>query len=109
MQKKHFKDDVLIPEMVDEIYIVEMTVGDEVVIKQNWGHALMNLGDLPLITFDDWKSGHSESDYQPIKKTQGMAYYLIEDEGQVKAIPNPNYQNLPDIKWINAEQFNSLI
>lgn len=108
MQKKHSQNGILAPGVVDSVYIVEMEVGDEVIIKPEWGHALINLGDLPLITFDDWKLGHTPQDYEPIEKAHGMAYYLITEAGKVKAVPNPNYRNLPEAKWISAQRFNSL-
>lgn len=106
MQKKHLKDGQLIPEIVEAVYIVKMELGDEVVIRPEWGHALVNLGDLPLITFDDCKIGHNPADYEPVERLHGMAYYLVEADGKIKAAANPNYQNLPEPIWTKASEFN---
>ena len=40
-----------------------------------------------------------------IEKLQGLAYYLIDDGGKVKAVPNPKYQDLPQPVWMSAEEF----
>lgn len=108
LQKKHLERGVLIPEIVDEVYIIQLSEGDEVKIKPEWGHTLVNLGSLPLVTFDDWRSGHTRADYEPIQKQHGMAYYLVEEDGQIKAVANPNYQNPPTPLWVSAAEFNSL-
>lgn len=105
MQKKHFESGQLDPKRVDEVYLIKARPGDEVVIKNIWGHSWTNTGKLPLISFDDWRSGHTPSDYEPIERVKGMAYYLVEENGVVKAIPNPNYKDLPEPKWVSAEEF----
>lgn len=105
LQKKHFEDGKWVPEKVDEVVLIKANPGDEILITPEWGHSWSNVGSDPLISFDDWRSGHSPSDYEDIKSLQGLAYYLIEEEGQVKAIPNPKYTDLPEPKWLSAQEF----
>lgn len=106
LQKKHFDENGLwIPEMVDEVFIIKAKPGDEILITPEYGHHGSNIGDEPLITYDDWRSGHQPSDYSDIAHLKGMAYYLIEENGEVKAITNPNYKNLPEPIWMTAEEF----
>lgn len=108
MQKKHIENGQLVPEKVDEVYLIKANPGDEIVIKNYFGHSWSNVGEGPLISFDNWRSGHDPSDYQPIEKMQGMAYYLVKDEDEIKAVPNPKYQDLPEPKWVSAEEFAKL-
>lgn len=108
LQKKHIENGQLIPDMVDGVYLVKARPGDEVVIKPEYGHSWSNVGKGPLISFDDWRSGHTYSEYEPIKQMQGLAYYLVEEDGQLKVVPNPKYKDLPEPKWITASEFRQL-
>jgi len=106
MQKKHFENGVFIPEIVDEVFLVSAKPGDEIIITPEYGHSWSNVGlDVPLVSWDDWRSGHTPADYEPMKKLVGLAYYLIDDNGKPKAVPNPNYKNLPEPIWLTAEEF----
>ena len=108
LQKKHIVDGKLDPERVDVVYLVRVKPGDEIVIKPEMGHSWSNIGSGHLISFDNWRSGHTQSEYEPIETMQGMAYYLVEEDGEIKAIPNPKYKDLPEPKWVTAEEFKSL-
>lgn len=94
-----------VKDMVDEVYLIRVKPGEEVLITPEWGHSWSNVGELPLLSFDDWRSGHKPTDYEDIKNLQGLAYYLIEENGQPKAVANPHYKNLPEPKWITADEF----
>lgn len=95
LQKKHL-------EVVDEVLLIRAKPGDEIVIKNEYGHSWSNIGNTPLISYDNWTLGHTPQDYKPIEKLHGMAYYLVEENGQPKIVPNPNYKNLPQPIWITA-------
>lgn len=105
LQKKHFEGDKWIPEKVDEVILIKAKPGDQILITPEWGHSWSNVGSGPLISFDDWRAGHSPSDYEDIRSLKGLAYYLVEEEGEVKAVPNPKYRDLPEPKWMTAEEF----
>lgn len=106
LQKKHLENGIWIPEIVDEVILIKAKPGDEVLITKEWGHSWSNVGKTPLITFDNWRSGHTPADYEDIKNLQGLAYYLInKGGGEVELVPNPNYKNLPEPLWMNAEEF----
>lgn len=93
---------------VAEVVLIKASSGDEIVIKKEYGHSWSNIGDGPLISFDNWRSGHTSADYEVIERLHGMAYYLIEEGGEIKATPNPNYTNLPEPTWTIVEEFASL-
>jgi glucose-6-phosphate isomerase len=106
MQKRRFADDDWKDDQIDKVYFVEFLPGDEINITPEWGHSWSNIGPEPLVTLDDWKDGHKESDYEPMKKLQGMCYYLINKNGQAEFVPNKNYNDLPKPEWITASDFN---
>ncbi len=97
-----------VKDKVKEVYLVRFKPGEEVLITPKWGHSWSNVGELPLLSFDDWRAGHKPTDYEDIKVLQGLAYYLIEENGEPKAVANPNYKDLPEPKWITAEEFKTL-
>ncbi len=105
MQKKHLENGQTVPDLIEEVVLIKAQAGDEIRITPEWGHSWSNIGDLPLITFDNWKYGHSPTDYELIEKLHGMAYYLVDQNGQPTPIPNPNYHNLPTPQWLSASQF----
>lgn len=112
LQKKYFSPDgTWIPNRVEKVYLVQAKAGDEAVsIPQNYAHSWSNTGKLPLLTFDDWiETGEPTHTYNEIEDLKGMAYYLIEDDsGQVVFVPNENYAQLPEPKWVTPEEFNFL-
>lgn len=108
LQKKHFENGQLTPEKVEQVFLIKAKPGDEIVIKKEFGHSWSNIGETPLIQFDNWRSGHSPDDYKPIESLHGMAYYLIEDSGAVKSLANPNYVNPPQPKWITPQELEGL-
>jgi len=108
LQKKHFENDTWIPEKVEEVLLLKANAEDEIVITPEWGHIWINTGDLPLVSIDNWRSGHTPTDYENIKKLQGMAYYLIQEDDNVKVVPNPNYLDLPEPKWTTPQEFSNI-
>lgn len=106
LQKKHIGNNVWMPEVVDEALLIKAETGDEVVITPEYGHSWSNVGKNELVLFDNWSSPHCPTDYEAIEKLHGLAYYLIEDNGETKTVPNPNYRNLPEPKWLTTGEFN---
>jgi oxalate decarboxylase/phosphoglucose isomerase-like protein (cupin superfamily) len=105
MQKKHFDNGNWVEDMVDEVVLVKANPGDEILITPEWGHSWHNTGESPLISFDDWRTGHDPADYAAIERLRGMAYYLVKEDGKINAIPNQNYKNLPEPSWLSATEF----
>ena len=108
LQKKHFENGKWTPNKVDEVILLTMKPGEEVIVTPEWGHSWSNIGSLPLITFDNWASGHRPEDYEHIEKLRGMAYYLINKNGKAEIEANPNYENLPTPKFMTPAEFAKL-
>ncbi len=105
LARKYMDGNKWVPERVDKVYLVKAKPGDEIIITEEYGHSWSNIGAMPIISYDNWRYGHQPSDYEDIEKLQGLPYYLVEENGKPKAIPNPHYQNLPEPIWITAEEF----
>lgn len=90
---------------VSEVLLIKAQPGDEIIIQPEYGHSWSNTSQGVLISLDNWKEGHQPSDYEIIEKNHGMAYYLIKDGESIKALPNPNYQDLPEPVWLTAQEF----
>ena len=108
LQKKHYENGEHIPEKVDEVYLIRAKAGDEIIIKNYMGHSWSNIGKMPLVSYDNWRNGHTPDEYTPMERLHGLAYYLVEENGEVKAHANPNYVDLPEPKWLSAEEFKNL-
>ncbi|RJR27025.1 hypothetical protein C4561_04590 [candidate division WWE3 bacterium] len=108
LQKKLINGPV---EKVERVFMIQFEKsGEQIQIPFEWGHSWSNVGNEPLITFDDWRSGHTDSDYEIIKRLKGMSYYLVKDaDTGIRAVPNENYKDLPEPEWITPEQFEKLI
>lgn len=108
LQKKHVDDmGNLVQDIVEEVIVVTAeTAGEEVKIPDGYAHSWTNIGETPLITFDNWDWGHKPTDYEPIKEMKGMAFYIVENNGKVELIPNNTYKNHPEPKWVSIKEFN---
>jgi len=98
-----------VKDKVKAVYFVQAMPGDEIVTTPNFAHSLSNLGSTPLLTFDDWREGHTDHDYEIIKKLGGMAYYVCIKKGALDLVPNPNYKELPPPKIISAKNFMEIV
>jgi len=90
------------PDIVEEVLLVRAKAGDKILINPEYGHSWSNTGNEELVLLDNWKDGHTPSDYQPIESHAGMSYYIVDQSSKPIPIPNPIYKNLPPPHWINA-------
>jgi oxalate decarboxylase/phosphoglucose isomerase-like protein (cupin superfamily) len=107
LQKKFMEKGQWNPEKVSEIYMVKLSPNEEIVVPHEFAHSWSNIGDTPLVTFDDWDSGHVPTDYEAIKRLKGMCFYIVNDGG-IKFVPNPRYKNHPEPKILTAKEFQRL-
>ena len=76
-----------------DIQLLEMRVGETVVVPEGYAHAMINTGEGPLVTIDDCPSGAETNvnDYEPIKEKRGFALYVVEEDGEIRTISNLKY------------------
>ncbi len=96
-------------EKIQEVVIVTPKINEEIVITPEWGHSWSNIGESPLVLFDDWSAGHEEREYEPMKRHKGLAYYIVTGQDGPIAIKNDSYLSyleLPEPQWITVEEYN---
>lgn len=91
---------LLILQDENQVLLIKVNAGQDVTIQPQFGHAWVNIGTTPLISYDDHQD--PQDNYQPIAEKHGLAYYIMDDNGQPQAVPNPYYKNRPEPKWITA-------
>ena len=77
-----------------------LEVGEKFTVPAGWGHVAVNLGEEYLVTQDDHDPAHFDNDYSLVKKMRGFAWYLVEEGGTWKAVPNPSYTEIPALEVI---------
>jgi len=82
---------------VEEIRLIKLKKGGQFTVPKGYAHSLINLGRGPVVTLDDHDPEKFENDYHLIKGKHGFAYYLTEEKGKLKTIPNPNYVRVPSL------------
>lgn len=78
---------------VSDVKLLEMRTGETVVVPEGYAHTMINTGDGPLVTTDDCPSDAETNvnDYGLIKEKRGFAKYVVEEDGEIKTVPNPSY------------------
>lgn len=103
-----------IDDEIDTFYAVTVKKGDSIFIPSGTGHLVVNIGKTWLVTADDSPVNFEEkdpvslpghADYEPIKKLQGFAYYVIEEEGKPTLVKNPKYKTIPEAQWLTPEEY----
>jgi len=84
-------------DLVEEIRLIKLKKGESFTVPKGYAHSLINFGKGPAVTLDDHDPAKFENDYELIRQRRGFAYYLAEEEGELKAIPNPNYTKVPPL------------
>jgi len=77
-----------------DVQLLEMSVGEEVVVPEGYAHTMINTGKGPLVTSDDCPADAelNVNDYESIKENKGFANYVVENEnGEIQLILNPAY------------------
>lgn len=94
-----------IDDEIETFKAINVKAGDHIFIPSETGHLVANIGKTWLVTADDSPVNFEEADpvslpghadYEPIKKLQGFAYYVVEKNGQPTLIKNPKYKLVPE-------------
>ncbi len=84
---------------VEEIKLVKLKKGDSFTVPKGHAHSLINLGGGPLVTLDNSNQERCKNFYDPIRAKRGFAYYIVDEGGKIKAIPNPSYKGTPHLEF----------
>lgn len=92
-----------IDDEIESFQAIKVKAGDEIAIPSFAGHALVNIGKTWLVTTDDSPvnlkddaSMPAHADYEAIKNMHGMAYYVVEKDGEPALVANPHYKTIPE-------------
>lgn len=99
---------IMIPDVVVEFKAIIVKAGDSVYMPPGYGHLVANVGttyfataDNSPVNFDEKNAvnmpGHA--DYEPVKKMQGFAYYVVEHEGKPALVKNSRYKEVKKVDF----------
>jgi len=95
-----------IDDEVEYVKAIFTKQGSEVKIPTRAGHLMVNIGASWLVTIDNSPLNLAteeeaawpvHADYEPVKKMQGFAYYVVQKDGKPAFVKNPKYKNTPEI------------
>lgn len=93
----------MIADEVEEFKAIVTKIGDKIYMGPGYGHLLANIGTTYFATADDSPvdfedrdpaSFPGHADYEPVKKMQGFAYYVVEKNGAPALKKNPRYKTI---------------
>jgi glucose-6-phosphate isomerase len=79
---------------VEEVYLVEATAPENVVMLPGCGHVTVNIGAKPLV-LANVVSDQFNSIYESYRKMKGAACYILDQQGKPKPLRNRLYGSLP--------------
>lgn len=86
----------------NDVRAIQASAGEKIIYPPGYGHIIVNIGKTALVTAN-WVAANFESLYEPIRVKQGMAYYVVANQKGFKFIKNDHYQNVSDVKIVNAK------
>jgi glucose-6-phosphate isomerase len=93
----------MIPDVVSEFKALPVEAGQTVFMPAGFGHLVANVGETYFVTMDDSPVDFEEkdpssfpghADYALVKKMQGFAYYVVENNGSPALKKNPRYKSI---------------
>lgn len=88
LQKAGTTDDV-----IEDFKVLPCRAGDVLSMPSGYAHVIVNTGGTYLVTSDE-PHGVGSADYEPLKRLQGMAYYVVLRDGAPALLKNPRYTDI---------------
>ncbi len=90
------------PGVVEEFKAIVVKAGDSSYMPPGFGHLMVNTGSTWLVMVDDSPvegtqdsaSMPGHADYEPVKKMQGFAYYVVDRGGKPALMKNTHYAEI---------------
>jgi len=86
---------------VDDVILVEAKAGDKVIMPPGYGHITINPGPEVLVMVN-LVEGTFGSIYEPLRQTQGGAYYELREDGEAVFEENEEYGDVPELRILPA-------
>lgn len=101
LMQKHGQE----PDVVEEAYLIEASVGENFVILPNFGFTNINPSVAGNLLLYNWIDNNVENQYDFIKKYNGFCYRAIRGEGGgVKFEKNENYAKIPNLVRVKPKE-----
>lgn len=88
-------------EAVDDVIVIRAPAKTPVLVPPDYGHVTINELTEPLV-MANWVEATFKSIYSPYEDLQGAAYYIENQFGQPKIVPNKKYLNLPLVRELKS-------
>ena len=85
---------------LDDCVLYRMKPGRSIMIPPGYAHILINPSDTPAL-MGGLYSPDAIHEYGPIREMGGAAYYLLDDAGPERVVPNPRYSSFPPLRQID--------
>ncbi len=117
-KRKQDQNNNPIDDEIETFYAISVKKGDRIFIPSGMGHLVVNIGKEWLVTSDDSPVNFEEvdpvslpghADYEAVKKMKGFAYYVIEENGKVAFVKNPNYKTSPEPQLLTPQEYSELL
>jgi len=90
---------------IKAVRLIEARPGEKVLVPPQFsGHTTINAFNEPLI-MANWISDNAVYDYDSYKNNHGASYYLLNNNGLVNIIKNPNYNSIPEVQKIGTREY----
>ena len=88
---------------VEDVIVMRVKAGEKAMMPPGYGHVTINTLDQPLV-MANWVSADFSSSYQSVEACRGFAYYLVQEGGELRWIPNPTYRReLPPVRYAEPQ------
>jgi len=89
---------------VEDAYCVIAGPGDVVFIPPDYEHVTINTGGETLIV-GNWVGTNFKSVYERLERNRGACYYLINEAGKIKVLPNRNYSLTGELSFRKPQYY----
>jgi len=86
---------------IKDVYAINAKKNDKVIIPPNYEHLMINASNKEMKTANWICRDFGPNLYKPFRQKHGFSYFALKgSENQIKWQKNPNYENIPELKFI---------
>lgn len=91
---------------IKDIYAVQAKKNDKVIVPPNYEHLMINISGEKLKTAN-WVCRKFESNiYKPFRQKHGFCYFALKnDSREIEWVKNKNYSSIPDLRFLEPNQW----
>jgi len=93
-------------DQIKDIYAIRANKDDQVIVPPNYEHLMINASDKELKNANWICRDFGSNVYKPFRLKQGFSYFALQGpEKEVEWQKNPNYQDIPELKFMEPNQW----